>query len=293
MIPSCSASSCPETAVLPDPHEPVPGAAAGKRIPGGTPGLAAGDRTWALETLGRVAEGLVHDFNNVLAAISGLAELMLQGAPDAPAGAGGEAAAPAARGAGPATGEDATREFARMILQAALSGQGLVKDLRAFARQEARPTEVLDLHEVIGQSLAMARGALGGRVHAATVYAPGSVRVRGCRSQLQGVFINLFLNARDAMPRGGRILVSTETLPEAGGTGRPAVRVTVRDAGDGMPPEIARRIFEAGFTTKGPGGSGLGLANVLHSVISHRGDIEVDSAPGAGSAFRILLPRCE
>lgn len=259
MMSSCLESSCREPAMIPDPE--------------------AGDPAWSLETLGRVAEGVVHDFNNVLAAISGLAELMLQPLPPA-------------QGAAAGFRHQDAREYARMILQAAVSGQGLVKDLRTFARKGRQEQEVLDLHEVIGQSLAIVRGSLGGGIEVTADFAPVPARIRGCRSLLQNVFINLFLNARDAMPRGGRITVRTELLPETGRPGLPAVAVSVEDTGAGMTPEVLERIFEPRYTTKGAKGSGLGLANVLRTVHLHQGAIEVDSLPGVGSVFRILLPRC-
>jgi signal transduction histidine kinase len=263
-----------------DPEHPFSGIGGRPGPAGGCPDPEALDGSWNLETLGRIAEGVVHDFNNVLAAISGFAELMLQPAPAVPDASAG-------------TGNHDAREYARMILQAALSGQGLVKDLRSLTRRDRREKEVLDLREVIAQSLAIARGSLGPCIDTVVEFGPGPARVQGCRGLLQNAFINLLLNARDAMPRGGRILLRTELLPAARGPGRPAVAVTVRDSGEGMPPEVLERVFEPRFTTKGSKGSGLGLANVLRTVRLHQGSIDVTSARGAGTEFRILLPRCD
>lgn len=281
MMYSCSAPSYPETAMMTGPDNPALEFSPGTGTEG-VPGAETGEGAWSLETLGRVAEGVVHDFNNVLAAISGLAELILHTGPDREGGTGGNPPV--------SPRKERAREFAEMILQAAASGQGLVKELKTFSRKGRRELEVLDLHEVITQSLAMARGAMGGRIQSVSDFAPGSVRVLGCRGLLQSVFINLFLNARDAMPQGGRITVRTEVREDGEGRGLSAVAVSVRDTGVGMSRDVLERIFERFYTTKGPKGNGLGLANVMRVVESHQGRISVDSQPGQGTEFRIRLP---
>jgi signal transduction histidine kinase len=244
-------------------------------------GPAEADASWSLETLGKVAEGVVHDFNNILASISGFAELILMGA--GPEGA--------RRGGGIAAQAQAA-DFARHILQAAAAGQSTVGELRQLTRRGKREHEVLDLHDLLSQSLSMARGSLGGRIATACEFAPGKLRILGCRGLLHNVFLNLFLNARDAMPHGGRILVRTGMLEQAGPVEEnpPTVVITVRDTGSGMPRQVLDRIFERFFTTKGAKGNGLGLANVMRTVEQHRGWIEVDSEPGEGTEFRICLP---
>jgi signal transduction histidine kinase len=230
----------------------------------------AGDSGWKLETLGKVAEGMVHDFNNILAAISGFAELILN------SGEGAE--------------KESVHDFARNILQAARSGQTTVRDLRAFTRQDGAEKESLDAHEVLAQAAAIARGVLGGKIAISADFTPGPAPISGSRAHLHNVFLNLFYNARDAMPKGGLIEVTTRLarkLPE----GKPdSLHISVRDSGVGMSESVRARIFEPFFTTKGKFGNGLGLVNVEAAVKAHGGTITVDSAPGRGTEFRIHLP---
>lgn len=247
---SCLASSSPEEAMIgPDP-------------------------AWRTNTVGMVAEGLIHDFNNILATISGFAELIVHGG---------------------APGSTETR-YARAILQAVATGRDTVQELRTLSRGTRRDTEELDLHEVLTQSQAMARGALGFKVCLSPLFAAGPARIRGCRGLLHNAFINLFLNARDAMPGGGTVTVTTEYQPFAAGNESeavPAWRVTIGDTGTGMDPVVLSRIFDLGFTTKGERGSGLGLPNVARVVEMHGGWMTVESVPGRGTDFHIHLPALE
>ncbi len=229
------------------------------------------DCMWRLETLGLVTEGVVHDFNNVLATITGFAELILD-TQTAPEGK-----------------RSRVDDFARNILLAAATGQATVRELRSFTRPSANAKEPLDLHEVLRQSLSMTRGALGGAVTFITDFQPGAAGMEGCRWQLHNVFINLFFNARDAMPRGGEITVKTSRLEGVSGLPDFAV-VSVRDRGLGMTEETRSRLFEAKYSTKGGTGTGMGLANVAATVKDHGGMIMVDSAPGQGSEFRLHFP---
>jgi two-component system cell cycle sensor histidine kinase/response regulator CckA len=259
---SCSASNCLDEKT--DVMEADAMRVSPEREAGGN------EEAWSLETLGKVAEGVVHDFNNILASVSGFAELILMGA----------------------AGATRTAEFARQILQAAEAGQGAVKELKHLTRRGRRERELLDLHDLLGQSLSLARSALGGRIATTCEFAPGSLRILGCRGLLQNVFLNLFLNARDAMPQGGRIQVHTALLAQSGPAEEnpPTVVITVRDTGEGMPREVLERIFERFYTTKGAKGNGLGLANVMRTVELHQGWIEVDSEPGEGTEFRLHFP---
>jgi signal transduction histidine kinase len=130
-------------------------------------------------------------------------------------------------------------------------------------------------------------------LHATLTTPPHAAPVLGCRTRLQNAFINLFLNARDAMPAGGCFTVGLHRLegrPEREGAEAPAWRITVRDTGLGMDGRTLARLFERRFTTKGSRGNGHGLANVLATVRMHGRSIEVDSEPGRGTEFRILLP---
>ncbi|MDB5047349.1 MAG: hybrid sensor histidine kinase/response regulator [Fibrobacteres bacterium] len=236
------------------------------------------DCVWRLETLGKVTEGVVHDFNNILATISGFAELILT------------------TDDRPGANRKSVTDFARHILQAAATGQSTVRELRVFTRQPGSEKEILDLHDVLMQSMGMARGAMGGRISISSDFLPGSASVEGCRGLLHNIFINLFFNARDAMPRGGDITVKTSLLRGIlpGLQGVPDVLVvSVKDTGAGMTDEVRARLFEPFFTTKGRLGSGLGLANVAATVKAHGGWITVESALERGTEFRIHFPLCD
>jgi signal transduction histidine kinase len=228
---------------------------------------------WRLETLGKVAEGVVHDFNNILAAISGFAELILTTDPSS------------------RKQVDAITGFARMIQEAAMTGQSTVQELRGFSGRR-NEKEILDPHEVLRQSMAMSRASLGGKIDLCSDFPAMPVRILGCRGLLHNVFINLFLNARDAMPRGGSIAVATSLLGGSQGMGGLSgyLVIAVRDNGTGMTEEVRARVFEPCFSTKGRLGNGLGLANVDATVKDHGGWITVESELGRGTEFRIHLP---
>jgi signal transduction histidine kinase len=236
------------------------------------------DCEWRLETLGMVAEGVAHDFNNILAAISGFAELILAGEsgdkrPEKPE----------------RTGQDAI-EFARHILDAAMAGRTSVQELRAFSRPDRNATEPLDLNEVLRQSITLCRGALGGIVRVRTELSSAPARLQGCRGLLQNAFLNLFINARDAMPKGGTLTVRSRLREPSDAYGHPEWVVSIRDTGTGIGPEARSRLFERYFTTKGEKGSGLGLAQVQDTVARYSGRITVESEPGAGSEFHLHFP---
>lgn len=225
-----------------------------------------------LETLGLVAEGVAHDFNNILATIAGFAELILN--------SDGEPSAPPRRVNG----------FARHILEAALAGQTSVRELQGFARRGSKGMEPLDLHEVLRKSLSLCRGALGGGVRVRASLADFPARLAGCRGLLQNAFLNLFINARDAMPKGGLLIVRTWRHDDDAPDAIPTLVVSIRDTGTGMSEAVRNRLFERYFTTKGQKGSGLGLAQVRETVERHGGRITVESAPGEGTEFRLYFP---
>lgn len=240
--------------------------------------LAEGD-DGRLEILGRLAGGIAHDFNNLLGVVMG--------------------AAAAAREAG---APEAVRHELEAIEAAATRGGDLVRQLLAFARRQVLTPQVLALNDSVAGSVAILRRLLGPGVALETRLEAPTRHIRVDPSQWQRVLINLAVNARDAMGGKGRIsfatgrrlvlageMVGGELLPP----GR-YVTLEVRDSGPGIPPEALPRLFEPFFTTKlEAGGTGLGLATVQGIVAQSGGRIEVESPPGGGACFRILLPRAD
>jgi PAS domain S-box-containing protein len=233
-----------------------------------------------MEVVGRLAGGVAHDFNNILAAIAGYAELLL--AQTAP--------------------EDARRREVEEIRRAADRAASLTRQLLAFSRKQVLQPTVLDAGRVVGEMEAMLRRLIGEDVALVLETTPGLGLVRADRAQLEQVVMNLVVNARQAMPRGGTLTIETggvefhEPRPMRHGLARAGryVRLVVRDTGVGMDAETRAHLFEPFFTTKGRGeGTGLGLATVYGIVQQSGGAIEVDSAPGAGATFTIYLPAFE
>ncbi|PFG73435.1 PAS domain S-box protein [Tepidiforma thermophila] len=230
-----------------------------------------------LESLGVLAGGVAHDFNNLLTAVLGNLYLLRQAAPADPA----------------------LRELIDDAAHAAERGAGLVRRLLAFGRPDIAQDEVVDLDELIAESAALARPMVEPQVKLVIRGGPGKARVKGSASALEQVLVNLFVNARDAMPEGGTITV-TRTTAELGSRRRwappelPRGRyhvIAVRDTGTGMPPEVLEKIFDPFFTTKPVGrGSGLGLPTALAIARAHGGWLSAESTPGRGSIFRLLLP---
>ncbi|MBX9623637.1 MAG: PAS domain S-box protein [Gemmataceae bacterium] len=213
-----------------------------------------------MEAVGRLAGGIAHDFNNLLTVIRGNAELL--------------------RGEIPWEGARMVDE----IRQAADRAAGLVRQLLTFSRPHAANPKVVDLNRVVGDLAGIIRRLLGAAVEVEVEAAPHPVPVLADRAQLEQVVMNLAVNARDAMPAGGRLRLSTERV---GGS----ARLSVADTGTGMPDEVKARIFDPFFTTKGPDrGTGLGLS-VVHGIVKQAGGaIGVESAPGVGTTFHIDLP---
>jgi PAS domain S-box-containing protein len=232
-----------------------------------------------MESIGRLAGGIAHDFNNILAAIVSSAELALGELP--PDGAG--------------------RAEVDEILHSADRAAALIGQILTFSRQQVlRPTR-LDLVEVVADLDSMLRRLTGSRITLSTESAADQAFVVADRGQLEQVVVNLVVNARDALPDGGSVVVRTapeviaaqtsrSTLPVQIEPGR-YVRLEVSDTGIGIDPATIARIFEPFFTTKGFGhGTGLGLATVYGIVKQSGGYVWVDSEPGQGSCFVVLLP---
>ena len=218
-----------------------------------------------LEAIGRLAAGVAHEFNNVLTVVLAEATRLARiGSPRAVASA------------------DNVRE-------AAERAAALTRQLLAFGQRQMLELERLDLDAVLRQLAPLLRKVTGEDIALETELAAGPRRVRADRTALVQVLLNLVTNARDAMPGGGTI-----TLRTGAGTlrGEPAVALEVRDTGVGMDEGVRGHLFEPFFTTKGAAGkgSGLGLATVHALVTQLGGDVEVATAPGAGTTFRLLLP---
>ena len=225
-----------------------------------------------LRAIGEMASGVAHDFNNLLASIVGQTELLHPD--DLP---------------------PTTQLAIVTIRQAALDGARMVRNLQGLARPRAEtPSTAAELNETVLAAVEMARprwagvplhghGPIDVRLNLAD--AAPLARVAIDPAELREVLLNLLFNAADAMPEGGQIQISTRV-----GRKRNTADVEVRDTGQGMPESVRARIFEPFFSTKGPKGSGLGLA-VAYSIITRRGgEIEVDSRVGEGTTFTIQLP---
>lgn len=220
-----------------------------------------------LDAIGKLAGGIAHDSNNLLTAIYGYAESLLRSLPYG----------------------DARRADAEGVLQAAKRSSALIRQLLAFARRQPMQLRVHDLREVIGSLLPILKRLLGSSIELTTPTGLQACPVELDRVQMEQVLVNLAVNARDAMPGGGRLEIGCGLAND----GREVV-VTVRDWGAGMREEVRLRAFEPFFTTKDPAkGTGLGLATVYGIVRQFGGSITLDSAPGAGTTARIRLPRAE
>jgi signal transduction histidine kinase/ActR/RegA family two-component response regulator len=226
-----------------------------------------------MDAIGRLAGGIAHDFNNLLTVVSGNAELLRD----------------------PALAGDDAGELIEDIQAASERAAGLVRQLLTFGRRQPAKAEIVDLNSIVTDMAGLLRRILGEHVTIATNLSATPVRVRADRNQLEQVVMNLAVNARDAMPEGGTLTISTAGVsePRAGLPPAKLARLIVTDTGTGMTPEVRAKIFEPFFTTKAPGkGTGLGLATVYGIVKQAGGQIGVDSAPGVGTAFRVELPWC-
>jgi signal transduction histidine kinase/CheY-like chemotaxis protein len=224
-----------------------------------------------MEAIGRLAGGVAHDFNNLLTAILGHVALALRGRDD------------------PARLRRRLEEIERAGERAA----GLTQQLLAFSRKQVLQPRVMDLNDAVRDMQGILRRLIGEDVELLVSLAPGRLPVHADPTQLQQVIMNLAVNARDALPRGGRLTIETGREAAAGGA-RDRVMLMVRDNGTGMDAETRQRAFEPFFTTKPAGqGTGLGLATVYGIVTQSEGTVEVESAPGQGATFHIRLPAAE
>jgi PAS domain S-box-containing protein len=229
-----------------------------------------------LEAVGMLAGGIAHDFNNLLTAMLGYTELLLgRIAPGAP-----------------------HRREVEEVHRASERAAALTRQLLAFSRKQMLRPRVIDLNALVLNLDGMLHRLLGEEIEVRTCLDPALGRVRADPSQLEQVIVNLAVNARDAMPDGGKLLLSTERAPGEGGSpgaeGEPATchaLLRVEDTGAGMDAATRAQIFDPFFTTKDVGrGTGLGLSTVYGIVKQSGGSIQVESEPGKGTRFTIQLP---
>jgi PAS domain S-box-containing protein len=219
-----------------------------------------------MEAVGRLAGGIAHDFNNILTAITGYSELLLR----------------------ELTPEDTRREDVQEIRAAADRAATLTRQLLAFSRKQVLQPQALDLNTIIANLERLLARLIGEHIQLSAILDPGVGRINADPGQIEQVVVNLAVNARDAMPQGGQLTIETRAAQLPAG---PHVILSVTDTGVGMDAETQAHIFEPFFTTKAPGkGTGLGLATVYGIVKQSGGDIQVTSAPGRGTAFKIQLP---
>jgi PAS domain S-box-containing protein len=225
-----------------------------------------------MEALGRLAGGIAHDFNNVLHVVRGYSDLLL---------------------ADPQVGGDA-REALEQIRAAGERAAALIQQLLTFSREKEVAPTVLDCNRVVHDLGRMLHPLVGRPIDLTVRTASGPLWVLADQGQLEQVVMNLVVNACDAMPEGGRLTVETAREPGEGLGSRGWAVLAVSDTGCGMDDETKARVFEPFFTTKEAGrGTGLGLATVYGIVTRAGGRIQVDTAPGQGTTFRVYLPRVE
>jgi len=233
-----------------------------------------------MEAVGRLAGGIAHDFNNLLMVIQGYADLLAERLP----------------------AEDLRRRNAEQIQVAAQRASSLTRQLLAFSRKQIMEPKVLSVHTVVAEMEKMLRRLIGEDIDLVTSTVPDLWLVKADRSQIEQVVMNLAVNARDAMPHGGRLTIETANVELDASSSHPAVALApgkylmlaVTDNGCGMDEKTQAHIFEPFFTTKEKGkGTGLGLATVYGVVKQSGGYIWVYSEPGRGTTFKVYLPKIE
>lgn len=222
-----------------------------------------------MEVIGRLTGSVAHDFNNILTGILLYCDLVLSAMPD---------------------DGNPLRAYIEEIRTAGEQGSALTQQLLAIARRQAPQFRAVHLNEVLASMENFLRRLIGEQIQLRTAPGPELGMVYADPAQLRQVILNLTLNARDAMPQGGEITITTHAK-RMSASREPAVSLTVEDTGSGMSAEIRAHLFEPFFTTKEAGrGTGLGLATVDRIVREAAGKIEVDSEPGRGTKIEVFLP---
>jgi PAS domain S-box-containing protein len=231
-----------------------------------------------MEAIGQLTGGVAHDFNNILTVIIGMNEIMADAVANDPR----------------------LKEVAETIDEAATRGAQLTQRMLAFARKQPLNARHLDLNDVIGRTAAILRRTLGEDIAVKTVFADALWPALADPSQTEDAILNLAVNARDAMPKGGQLVIETANVhldehyaaQNAEVSPGDYVAVTVTDSGTGMPPDVVERVFEPFFTTKEVGrGTGLGLSMVYGFVKQSRGHVKIYSEVGHGTSIKLYLPR--
>ncbi len=226
-------------------------------------------RSQQLDLVGRLAGGIAHDFNNLLTVVLSMAELAGRKLP----------------------ADHAVRQDLGQIQDAAGQAAQLAGQLLAFSKQRNVRLKPVDVGHAARRALDLLRATLPLRIQAELAVPEEALHVQADETQLQQVLMNLCLNARDAMPQGGKLCVQVDPAARDGAAPASWVRLSVRDTGHGMSAGVRAHIFDPFYSTK-EHGTGLGLAVVQQIVASYGGRIDVHSEPGSGSRFDVWLPRC-
>jgi two-component system, cell cycle sensor histidine kinase and response regulator CckA len=220
-----------------------------------------------LEAVGRLAGGVAHDFNNLLMVITGYSHMLL------------DAMHPS----------DPARQDLEQVVKASERATDLTRQLLAFSRRQGVRAALVNLNSLVQEMDRMLRRVLGEEIELIVRLAPELNTVRADPGQIEQVILNMVVNARDAMPSGGQLLIETRNT---GAAERNSVTISISDTGIGMDSQVLSRVFEPFFTTK-EHGTGLGLATSYGIIKENGGDLRVDSTPAKGTCFHIELPAAE
>ena len=231
-----------------------------------------------LQTIGQLAGGLAHDFNNQLSGIMGYAELLMKFVKD-----------------------ETMKEFVQGIITSSERAANLTHQLLSFTKKDASNTSFVDIHKVLVEVVSLLSHSIDKRIKITQYFKATEATIKGDATQLQNAILNIGLNARDAMPSGGNLIIETEivyldkdycTRNTEGISPGNYIKINISDTGHGIDKETCKHIFEPFFTTKDKG-TGMGLASASTAIINHGGTINVYSEAGHGSVFRVFLPTTE